>query len=394
MRILVLGSDPDYLVNLRGDLIRQIVEQGGQAIGAAPAPADGPHAAAIRAMGAQFESIAMVRNRITPTHDAQALRGLYLLMKRLKPDALFAYTIKPVIYGCTAARMARVPVITALVPGLGYSFEGAGLKDRLRAMVVARMYRGALRTANAVFFQNTDDHQEFLRRGILTPAHRVVMLNGSGINLEKFQPAPLPSAPAFLWVGRLLKEKGLGEYIQAARLVRQRHPEAVFRVVGYHDGGPLDSCQDQLQAAVASGDIEFVGRVKDVRPELARCTAFVLPSYYREGVPRSALEALAMGRAVVTTDWTGCRETVRSGADTNGFLLPVRNAAAVADAVTQLVEQPGLAQRMGAASRRYAEERFDVVRVNQMILDTIGLPRRSAAPAGSATPPGAAEVAR
>lgn len=377
MRILVLGSDPDYLVNLRGDLIRQIVQEGGEAIGAAPAPADGTHAAAIRAMGAQFEPVDMVRNRITPSHDARALRGLYQLMRRVRPDALFAYTIKPVIYGCTAARMARVPIVTALVPGLGYSFEGAGLKDRLRARVVAAMYRSALRKASAVFFQNTDDRDEFLRRGIISPAHRIVMLNGSGINLERFQPSPLPASPAFLWVGRLLREKGLGEYIEAARIVRRTHPQAVFRVVGYHDGGPLDSCQAELQAAVASGDIEFVGRVQDVRPELARCTAFVLPSYYREGIPRSALEALAMGRAIVTTDWIGCRETIRRGGEPNGVLVPVRDAAAVAAAVRRIVETPGLAERMGAASRAYAEQRFEVSQVNRAILDAMGFVPKS-----------------
>lgn len=385
MRVLVLGSDPDYLVNFRSDLMRQVVAEGGEAIGASPGPADGPHADAVRALGARYEHVNMVRNRITPTTDLRAVRDLYALMRRVKPDALFAYTIKPVIYGCLAARWAGVPVISALVPGLGYAFEGAGLKNRTRAAVVARMYRAALARTQAVFFQNTDDREEFFRREIIRPGHPTVMLAGSGVNLSRFTPTPLSSKPVFLWVGRLLRDKGLGEFVQAAKLVRAVHPHAEFRVVGYHDGGPLDSCQKELEAAQAAGNVVFVGRVADIRPELGNCTAFVLPSYYREGIPRSGLEALAMGRPIITTDWIGCRELIRGRGDANGFLVPVRDASAVAEAARAIIEKPGLTESMARASRAYAEERFDVVQVNRRILDALGFVRNAKPGGGAAT---------
>jgi glycosyltransferase involved in cell wall biosynthesis len=384
MRVLVLGSDPDYLVNFRGDLLRQIADEGGEAVGASPGPADGPHARAIRALGARYEHAPMVRNRITPVADARAMLGLVGLLRRVRPDALFAYTIKPVVYGCLAARWTGVPVIAALVPGLGSSFEGAGWRARLRARMVAALYRAGLRTARVVFFQNEDDRGEFVRRRILRADQPTVLLDGSGVNLERFRPAPQPERPVFLWVGRLLREKGVEEFVEAARRVRRLHPDAEFRVVGYHDGAARASLEPALRAAHDAGDIVFAGRVADIRPELARATAFVLPSWYREGIPRSALEALAMGRAIVTTDWIGCRETVRRTGEPNGLLVPVRDTEALVAAVRRLIEEPGLAERMGRASRAYAEERFEVGRVNRMILDALGFVPASGAGAGTA----------
>jgi len=388
MRILVLGSDRDYLVNFRGDLIRAMVAAGCEVFASAPAPEDGHHAARIREMGATFVPIEMARNSVSPLRDAATLRRLVRTFRRIRPDSVFAYTAKPVIYGGIAARLAGVRSFHALIPGLGYLFMGNGASGRARRALAARMYRAGLARAETVFFQNRDDAEDLREAGALRRGQQITYLAGSGIDTERFAPAPFPERAAFLFVARLVREKGIGEFIEAARMVKERIPDAVFRVVGYFDGSPNDIDRGIVDAAHREGTIEFVGRVSDVRPELARSSAFVLPSYYREGTPRSALEALAMGRPVVTTDWVGCRETVEDGV--NGMLVPVRDPAAVARAVELLARDRGLLERMGRASRDRACSRFDVRSVNADIMAAMGVPRPCPGPAAPGRPSGTA----
>lgn len=388
MRILVLGSDRDYLVNFRGDLIRAMVAAGCEVFASAPAPEDGHHAARIREMGATFVPIEMARNSVSPLRDAATLRRLVRTFRRIRPDSVFAYTAKPVIYGGIAARLAGIRSFHALIPGLGYLFMGTGASGRARRALAARMYRAGLARAETVFFQNRDDAEDLRQAGALRSGQRITYLAGSGIDTERFAPTPFPERPAFLFVARLVREKGIGEFIEAARMVKARMPDAVFRVVGYFDGSPNDVDRGVVDAAHREGTIEFVGRVSDVRPELARSSAFVLPSYYREGTPRSTLEALAMGRPVVTTDWVGCRETVEDGV--NGMLVPVRDPAAVARAVELLARDRGLLERMGRASRDRACSRFDVRSVNADIMAAMGVPRPCPSPAAPGRPSGTA----
>lgn len=371
MRVFVLGSDRDYLVNFRGDLIREMVAAGCEVFAAAPAPEDGQHAARIREMGASFVPMEMARNSVSPLQDAATLARLLRTFRKIRPDSVFAYTAKPVIYGGIAARLAGVPSFHALVPGLGYLFMGSGASGRARRAVAGRLYRAGLARASTVFFQNRDDAEDLRRAGALRRDQRIVYLAGSGIDTERFTPAPFPQRPTFLFVARLVREKGIGEFIEAARTVKERMPEAIFRVVGYFDGSPNDFDRARVDAAHRDGTIEFVGRVSDVRPELARSSVFVLPSYYREGTPRSALEALAMGRPVITTDWVGCRETVDDGV--NGMLVPVRDGAAVARAAEILARDRVLLERMGLASREIACSRFDVRSVNSDIMTAMGV---------------------
>lgn len=371
MRVFVLGSDRDYLVNFRGDLIREMVAAGCEVFAAAPAPADGPHAQRIREMGAAFVPVEMARNSISPARDARTIRDLVRTFRDTRPDAVFAYTAKPVIYGGIAARIAGVRSFHALIPGLGYLFMGRGPSGWLRKSVAAKLYRAGLGRAETVFFQNRDDSDDLRRAGALREGQRIVYLAGSGIDTDRFVPTPFPDRPSFLFVARLVREKGIGEYIAAARMLRARLPDACCRVVGYFDGGPSDIDRAEVEQAHRDGSIEYVGRVQDVRPEIARASAFVLPSYYREGTPRSALEALAMGRPVVTTDWVGCRETVQDGV--NGMLVPVRDADAVAAAMERLARDPELLRRMGTASRELACRRFDVRSVNAEILRAMGI---------------------
>ena len=221
-----------------------------------------------------------------------------------------------------------------------------------------------------MFFQNPDDEALFREFQLLPETVPSTVVNGSGVDVAEYSVAPLPDKPCFLLIARLLGDKGVREYAQAAQLVKAVYPEAVFRLVGWIDDNPDAITQRELDQWVGSGLLEFLGRLDDVRPAISDCSVYVLPSY-REGTPRTVLEAMAMGRAVITTDAPGCRETVVDG--DNGFLVPVKDVNALADAMIKMVATSGLAASMGERSRRIAEEKYDVHKVNAAMLEGMGI---------------------
>jgi glycosyltransferase involved in cell wall biosynthesis len=371
-KILVLGSYAPSLVRFRGPLLRDLVAAGYQVVGCASED-DSEVAAALAGLGATYRSVRMDRAGTDPVADLRTLGGLVRLLRAERPDVLLAYTQKPMVYGGIAARLAGVPRFFAMVTGLGYAFaEGPSLGRRLLRKVTAGLFRPALRHAEAVFYFNPEDRAQLERHGIVRPGQRLVRVDGSGVDTAHYAPAPLPEGPpVFLLVARLLRDKGLREYVEAARMLRTRWPAARFRIVGPLDANPTSITAAELAAWKAEGVVEYLGETNDVRPYLRACTVFVLPSYYHEGVPRSVLEAMATGRAIVTTDWQGCRETVAAGE--NGFLVPVRDPAALAVAMARFLEDPGLARRMGQRSLEIVDARFDVRRINAVLLATMGL---------------------
>jgi glycosyltransferase involved in cell wall biosynthesis len=258
-----------------------------------------------------------------------------------------------------------------MITGLGYAFGEDGLPTRFAGVVARRLYRLGLGGSAGVFFQNPDDHATFARLGLLRAAGRPIRINGSGVDLDHYAPMPLPPEPSFLLLARLLKDKGVIEYAQAARVLRQRYPRACFRLAGWFDDNPMALKREELAAWEREGVVEYLGTLEDVRSAIADSSVYVLPSYYREGTPRTILEAMAMGRPVVTTDAPGCRETVVPGR--NGFLVGVKDAGALAAAMERFIAEPALVVRMGAESRRMAEEKYDVHKVNAVILEAMGL---------------------
>jgi glycosyltransferase involved in cell wall biosynthesis len=375
MKIIVLGSHAPSLVSFRGSLIEAMVALGHTVVGCAP----GSHpkvALALGERGASYQPVALRRTGLNPLLDAWSVLALTRLLRRLRPDLLLAYTSKPVIYGAIAARAARVPAVFALISGLGYAFvEDRGLGRHMTRRLVSALYRASLRHADGVFFQNPDDLEDFRRLAIIRDGQRTIRVNGSGVDTEhyRFQPPSL-EPPTFLLIARLLRDKGIYEFVDAARELRARHPQARFRLLGPTDPNPAAISIGDLERWRAEGVIEYLGEVEDVRPHLAAATAFVLPSAYREGLPRTLLEALSTGRAIITTDTPGCRETVLPGA--NGFLVPARDAGALARAMERFVVQPDLAVAFGRRSRAFAEERFDVRKVNAVMLEAMGLKPR------------------
>lgn len=375
-RIVLLGSFSTSLINFRGPLIERMVAEGHEVIGCAPGR-DELAEKSLRRMGARYIPVELNRTGMNLAADLASVTHLYGVFRRLKPDALFSYTVKPVIYGSIAARLAGVPRIYSMITGLGYAFMGTTLKQRLLNRVVTFLYRAALRLNRAVFFQNEDDANLFVKQGLVS-RKKITITGGSGIDLDHYPVEPLPEPPPrFLMCGRILIEKGVREYVEAAGTLKRRHPEAQFEFLGPFDvDNPAGVKEAQLNAWNRDGQVRFHGFAADVRPFFRNCSVFVLPSY-REGTPRTVLEAAAMGRPIITTDGPGgCRQTVRPGE--SGFLVPIKDTEALARAMERFITQPELIGKMGAAGRRYMEEKFDVRIVNQAILDAMNLKSQGA----------------
>ncbi len=365
MRVLLVAGFAESIVPFRGALIAELIRFGCEVHIAAP----GMNALArvgpdLGLANDRLHDIPMARTGTNPLSDANAMLALYRLMRAISPDIVLPYTIKPVIYGTIVAWMAGVPKRFALVTGLGYAFTGD--RQGVVKRVVSGLYRFALKHTCKVFFQNSDDEKMFRDLGILPARIPSVVVNGSGVDTGAFPLAPLPdSRPVFLLIGRLLGDKGVREYAAAASKVRALHPAVRFLAVGWIDSNPDTISRSELDAWVADGTLGFLGKLDDVRPAITASTVYVLPSY-REGTPRTVLEAMAMGRPIITTDAPGCRETVVDG--DNGFLVPVRSVDALVEAMLKFIEDPTLAPRMGKRSREIAEEKYDVRKVNAVML--------------------------
>ncbi len=369
-RVLVIGGLASSLVNFRGDFITALRGRGHEVIGMA-APTDAATVARIEALGISFRPYHISRSGMDPRDDAATFWSLRRGLQEVRPDVVFAYTIKPVIWGGLALRSLRgaaryFPMIT----GLGLALQAGGVARRALTSVVVRLYRSALTRAERVFFQNPDDQRGFNERRIVEPG-RCRIVNGSGVNLQRFPVVPLPDGPTvFLMIARLLRAKGLREYVEAASIVKRRTPSASFRLLGPEDPSSDGVRIDDLRSWAGASAVEYLGQCEDVRPHLAGCHVYVLPSYH-EGMPRTVLEAMSAGRAIVTTDASGCRETVVPGE--NGLLVPVKNGVALAEALGGLVSRPDVVAAMGAKSRARAEECFDVQRINRELMSTMGL---------------------
>jgi glycosyltransferase involved in cell wall biosynthesis len=371
--LAVITSVASTLPSFRGHLISRLVSQGIRVFALAPDFNDQSRLN-VEKLGAEPVDIQLDRTGTKPLRDLRHLVALSQQLRRLRPDAVFAYYAKPVIYGSVAAWVAGVPRRVAMVAGMGYVFtdieSGETFARRMLRWTATLMYSIAFRCCDRVLFQNTDDAAYFLDRGVI-PSRKVARVNGTGVDLEHFFAAPPVLKPVtFLLAARLLKEKGICEFVEAARQVLRHDPNVRFVLLGASDANPGTLSTEQVTAWVKEGLVEWPGRVDDVRPWLAQASVFVLPSY-REGIPRSTQEALAMARPVITTNAVGCRETVRDGV--NGFLVRVRDAGALADAMLRFVREPTLVVSMGRASRALAEERFDVHRINDVMLDLLGV---------------------
>jgi len=370
MKVAIIAGFAPSILNFRKALILELVKQAEVAV-FAPFE-DEVTTQAILSLGVSYYFTEFRATALNPIRDLKALRQLTRQLNAFQPDYLLSYTIKAVIWGSLAAHKTGVRAIYAMITGLGYAFTDlSNLKRKLIHKIVVLLYRYSLRHSQIVFFQNPDDLVLFQQLNIIPSTKNTAILNGSGVDLDYYAASiPVLFPLRFLMVARLLKDKGINEYLQAAEQVKLLHPTVEFHLVGWIDDNPSTISSALLQTYINKKIIIFHGKLVDVRPVLAMSSVFVLPSY-REGTPRSVLEAMSTGRAVITTDAPGCKETVRD--HYNGYLVPVNNVRALVQAMLKFVENPALITQMGFASRALAEEKYDVRQVNQVILSVMGL---------------------
>jgi glycosyltransferase involved in cell wall biosynthesis len=369
-RVAIVAHYAPSVALFRGALIRALVQRGVQVWVLAPdfTPATRDQVAML---GGQPADYFLNRTGANPFHDIRSVISLRSCLRHCQPQAVLAYGIKPVVYGILAAQSLNIPRRIALITRLGYAFtHPAGVKGASIHLAARLLYRVALQASHTVLFQNTDDLYEFTETSIVSP-QKALVVGGTGVDLEEFAAHPPTLEPiTFTLAARLLREKGIVEFAQAAQRIKQHYPNTRFLLLGGLDTNPGALREHEVRQWAEAGILEWHGHVPDVRPYFAQTSVYVLPSY-REGVPRSTQEAMAMARPVITTDAPGCRETVIDGV--NGFLVPPRDVDALVRAMERFILQPELIITMGQASRKLAEERFDVHKINQRILAVLGI---------------------
>ncbi|MNF27965.1 N,N'-diacetylbacillosaminyl-diphospho-undecaprenol alpha-1,3-N-acetylgalactosaminyltransferase [compost metagenome] len=320
----------------------------------------------LRAMGCEVIDVPIAAKGINPLQDLKLIHTLHRIYQQISPDFIIHYTIKPNIYGSLAAKWAGIPSL-AITTGLGYTF----VNDNLVAKVARGLYKLAFRFPKEVWFLNEDDRQVFLQHQLIAD-NKAVLLHGEGVNLIHFVPQPKldnDGRVRFLLIARMLWDKGVGEYVEAARIVRQQYPHAVFQLLGACGvANPSVIERAQIAQWEEEGLVEYLGTTPDVRPVIANADCVVLPSY-REGIPRTMIEAAAMAKPLIVTDVPGCRDVIKPLQ--TGFICPVKNAAALADCCAQFIAMaPASRAEMGAVGRRFMAETFDEKLVIEQYLAT------------------------
>ena len=367
-RILINGSFAPSVVNFRGPLIRSLQDRGYEVHVSVPAPSQEDRIS-IEALGVVIHVLPLERTGTRIFADARYFLAMWRLISRLRPQMVLSYTIKPNIWGSLAAKMHGARS-ASMVTGLGYAFLNAdSLTHRLVSTISRVLYKRAIAANDVVIFQNTDDLRDFRNAGCIEDVEKARLVNGSGVDTDHFHPVPLPEKAVFLLVARLLKAKGIREYAEAAIRLLSEGLDADFLLVGPWDSAPDSISREELDEWQTNG-LEYREFARDVRVPMRNASVFVLPSY-REGTPRTVLEAAAMGRPVITTDVPGCRETVVDGK--TGILVEVGNVDSLASAMRKIAGNKEMRRRMGSAAREFCVDKYKVDKVNQTLIEHLRL---------------------
>lgn len=370
-RILVVASCANSLINFRGDLIKRLIQEGYDVYTAVDSYPD-KVLARLKEYGVITPlEYKLQRTGLNPFNDLKTIFNLKELIQQNNIDLVFPYTVKPVIYSSIAANMSKVPVIS-LITGLGFTFTGLSLKAKVLQRLNEFLYKISIRKNKIVVFQNKDDRNLFFERNILKKINRTEIVSGSGVNLDQFKFRVKDNSfgkTNFVIVTRLIKEKGTHLFIEAAKVLKQKYPDSEFHIIGSVQNSPSAIKIEELESLHDEGVVVFHGSQSSVFEHLSARDVFVLPTYYREGVPRSILEALSVGMPIVTTDAPGCRETVIKGE--NGFLIPTQNLESLIESMEFFITNPDKIKEMGQKSRDYATKRFDVNIINNNLVNMI-----------------------
>lgn len=363
-KVLIIGSDLKSLINFRKELIHNYLKKNYRVVVASPGN-DVQLVDELKSWGCAYKCIMLERSSLNIISESRCLVSIFRLLLDTKPNILIPYTVKPVLYSLMAGKFVKNIGIFPIITGLGYVFGKEQVLQKLLGFLAVYIYRRVFKVASGVIFQNYDDLALFLRNKIIDKEQATKVVGGSGVDGNYFSQMPIPDRHNFLMVARLLKDKGVIEYCQAAEIVKRKVPSARFRLVGGVDSNPMSLSFEDIEPWVQSGVIEYIGAVKDVRPYLAECRYFVLPSY-REGLPRSTLEAMSVGRPIITTNAPGCRETVMI--ERNGILVPVKDPINLASAMFLLTKEKNeIIEQMGEESRYMVKQNFLVTKVTNDI---------------------------
>lgn len=372
-KIVLISNTTNSLLNFRKHLISFLIEEGFQ-VYCLSTDYTQQTKKIIEKWGAIAVDYPLSRAGVNPFADIKTLYKLTQILKEISPDIVLSNFVKPAIYGTLSAHFAKVPKIVAMIEGLGYAFteppEGFSLKQKIVQKIQVFLYKMALPKANLVLFLNKDDPNDLIKKHHIKTKH-IKVLGGIGLNLEDFPKKTIPLHNiSFLWIGRLLKEKGIWEYLKAAEMVKQKYPEVIFKIIGGLDTeNPGGISEKELQFFIEKNIVNYMGEVQNVAEIISESSCVISSSFYREGSPRSIQEAMAVGRAVIATNIPGSREAVIDGE--NGFLVPKWNPKILAEKIEFLIENQDFLISMGEKSRILAVEKYDGKKVNKRLLQMI-----------------------
>ena len=364
-KIIFVANTSWYLYNFRLPLLKELVSRGYQVFALAPYDS---YVKKLEEHGINHINIRITRSSLNPFADLKLLKHFLTIYRKYKPDIVQHFTIKPVIYGTLAARILRIKYIYNMVPGMGYVFTGTSFKKFWIQRIVRYLYRRTMVFSNHVFFQNMDDCNYFLKHELVTK-NRTTIIAGTGVDTNKFKPTKKikKKTITFVIAARLLWDKGIGEFVEAAHALRRKYNNTDFWVLGPVDlENPKGIRPDQLQRWNQEGDVQYLGMTDNIKNYLSKADVIVLPSYYKEGLPLSLLEGASMGMPIITTDSTGCREVVEDGV--NGFLIPIKDVKSLVASMEKFIKKPLLISQMGRASRKIVLKKFDSKIIVKQIL--------------------------
>ena len=373
-KILIACDSSKSLIDFRGKLIEEMVKQH-QVYVFTPRITLQTERDFLSSVNVNVVETPFTGSNVSILGDIRYILRLFILLMKVKPDVFFPYTVKPVIYGTVLAKICRIKMITPMLSGLGYNFD-----ERSLYTLVSTVTRFLMRLSLApneklkIILQNEDDYFTLCKYRVITFKHQVFVVNGSGVNLQHYTPSdPDLINISFLMIARLINAKGIAEYYDAAKYIKSCYPFIKFKLIGSYDNN-IDAISPELLDKIKSGDsISYVGQVNDVRAFIKDASVVVLPSYYGEGIPRCLLESMAMGRAIITSNSVGCKETVEEGLDQNGFLIPVKNASALISKMFYYINNRKAILRHGQNGLSLAAKKFDVHIVNSQMLKIMQL---------------------
>ena len=372
VKIFIIGNLASMMINFRKEFIKMLVSIGHE-VYCLVSDYDRKSREKISSFGAIPLDYTLNAKGLNPFKDAIATFDLIRLFRQHRPDVVFSFFVKPVIFATIAAKIARVPRIVGMIEGLGGAFtvhkSGQTKKAKIIKAIQIFLYKISLPLLDELIFLNNDDKKELIDTYNIN-AKSVNILGGIGVDLEKFSYSKATSNPvSFIFIGRLLTEKGIFEYLEAAKMVKDKYKDVIFYILGgFEENNPFGLNKEELRPYLNDEIVIFPGYVNNIKDWITNSSVFVLPSY-REGVPRSSQEAMAIGRAVITTDTVGCRETVKDGV--NGFLVPPYNSDVLAQKMMCFVENPEMIIQMGIESRKIAEEKFDINEQNKKLMSIV-----------------------